>query len=274
MSTAGIGGLLARRRRSLGLSQLDLALRLNVSQRHLGFVETGRAGASKDLLVVWMSELGFEPSETNAALVRSGFQAADLDRAAAPAGPLHDLERVLEAHEPHPAFVFDAAWQMVRINSGARRLCALLMPGFWREAGEPLTGVDMIEAMMAPDGFFSQMSNAGAVAAALLRQLRVEEMLHPDMSERIDRLEARLRRDLDLGDATLARQQSGRSLELVFESAHGRLNFVTAQFMAGLPQDAGPTSLRMEVWFPADQATKSVMTALARQGARNEPEDP
>lgn len=265
MSKAQIGGLLAQRRRARGISQLDLALRLGISQRHLGFVETGRAGVSKSLMIGWMEALEFEPSEANGLLIRSGFTAIELD-IDGDRDPMHDLARVLEAHEPFPAFLFDASWRMRRINLGGQRLCALLMPEFWRGTVEPEAGVDMIAAMIDPGGLFSQMINAASVGDALLHQLRIEQVLHPEIGERVDRLEKRLRHEFNL-DERRERRQTLRSLEMVFLSAAGRLSFVTAQFMAGLPQDARPSSLRMEVWFPTDELTRRVMSRLAGAGA-------
>ena len=44
-------------RKSKRLSQLELALRMGVSQRHLSFVESGRAQPSRELLLTWLHEL-------------------------------------------------------------------------------------------------------------------------------------------------------------------------------------------------------------------------
>ncbi len=40
------------------LSQLALSLRLDVSQRHISCVESGRAQQSRELLVAWLDALG------------------------------------------------------------------------------------------------------------------------------------------------------------------------------------------------------------------------
>jgi transcriptional regulator with XRE-family HTH domain len=44
-------------RKSRRLSQLELALRMGVSQRHVSFVESGRAQPSRELLLAWLQEL-------------------------------------------------------------------------------------------------------------------------------------------------------------------------------------------------------------------------
>ena len=55
------------------LSQLALALRLGVSQRHVSFVESGRARASRDLLVAWLRELEAPLSVFNQVLLDAGY---------------------------------------------------------------------------------------------------------------------------------------------------------------------------------------------------------
>ena len=67
------GGHLREWRRRRRLSQLDLALRAEVSARHLGFVETGRAGPSRALVLRLAEELEVPLRERNILLVAAGF---------------------------------------------------------------------------------------------------------------------------------------------------------------------------------------------------------
>ncbi|MDP9139170.1 MAG: helix-turn-helix domain-containing protein, partial [Pseudomonadota bacterium] len=48
---AGFGTLLRDVRRARHLSQLDLAMNAEVSQRHLSFLESGRARPSREMVV-------------------------------------------------------------------------------------------------------------------------------------------------------------------------------------------------------------------------------
>ncbi|RYE35588.1 MAG: XRE family transcriptional regulator [Hyphomicrobiales bacterium] len=259
-SALELGRLLAKRRRAHGISQLDLALRLEISQRHLGFVETGRSRPSRLLLASWITTLEFDPSEANAILLKAGFPpgAIPVDPAARQ-GAYDGMARVLCAHEPYPAFIFTADWDIALNNAGGVFLCDLLMPELWRSGPQSASGLDMIAAMIHPGDFFSQMINPAPVAHALLRQLRVEQLLRPSLAARVDQLEDRLLRDFELAAAAHARDDVGRSLEMAFTSPLGELRFVTAQIVPGLPHDALPDSLRMEVWFPADRRTKDAL---------------
>lgn len=263
MRHSDVGRLLAVKRKELGISQLELALRLGMSQRHLGFVETGRSHASRPLLATWMAELGFETSEANAAFLKAGFPPGGVSATAAPSEDVvTGMTKILQAHEPFPAFIFDAGWVMVRLNEGGQRLCELLMPELWRSVASPESGLDMIEAMIDARGLFSQMDDAATIAAELLRQLRIEQVLRPSLGVRIDRLEERLVADFELGAVSSVGIDAGRPLELCFSTALGKLRFIKAQLVTGLPQDALPASLRMEVWFPSDRFTKNRLSAI------------
>ena len=48
---------LQQARKARRLSQLELSLRMGVSQRHVSFVESGRSRPSRDLLLTWLQEL-------------------------------------------------------------------------------------------------------------------------------------------------------------------------------------------------------------------------
>lgn len=39
------------------MSQLELSMRVGVSQRHMSFVESGRSNPSRELLMAWLQEL-------------------------------------------------------------------------------------------------------------------------------------------------------------------------------------------------------------------------
>lgn len=60
-------------RKSKRLSQLELALRMGVSQRHVSFVESGRAQPSRELLLNWLHELQAPLALRNVALQQAGF---------------------------------------------------------------------------------------------------------------------------------------------------------------------------------------------------------
>ena len=60
-------------RKSQRISQLELALRMGVSQRQVSFVESGRARPSRELLLAWLQELQAPLALRNVALQQAGF---------------------------------------------------------------------------------------------------------------------------------------------------------------------------------------------------------
>ena len=60
-------------RKARRLSQLELSLRVGVSQRHVSFVESGRAKPSRELLMAWLQELDAPLAVCNAAMLQAGY---------------------------------------------------------------------------------------------------------------------------------------------------------------------------------------------------------
>ncbi len=112
---------LQRVRKARRLSQLELSFRLRVSKRHVSFVESGRAKPSRELLAAWLHELDAPLTVRNEAMLQAGCAPAY------GAAPLGDpsltqanaaLEQLLRAHDPMPALVLDAQWNLVRPMRG------------------------------------------------------------------------------------------------------------------------------------------------------------
>jgi transcriptional regulator with XRE-family HTH domain len=125
------GPLLKEWRRRRRRSQLDLALDVGVSPRHLSFVETGRSKPSPELLLVLAERLEVPLRDRNAFLLAAGYAPrypqTSLDdpemrrvRAA--------LQRMLDGHDPYPGIVIDRLWNVTLSNDAARALVDLLPP--------------------------------------------------------------------------------------------------------------------------------------------------
>lgn len=101
-----VGTLLRDWRSRRRLSQMELALDIGISPRHLSFVETGRSRPSADLLVTLAARLEVPLRERNRMLLSSGYapryshrplQARDMQPVRAA------LQRLLELHQPYPS---------------------------------------------------------------------------------------------------------------------------------------------------------------------------
>jgi GT2 family glycosyltransferase len=124
---ATAGGLLRGWRTHRRRSQMDLALAANVSTRHLSFVETGRAQASRGLLLDLCEHLDVPLRERNAVLLAAGL-APRYAESALDSADLGEVRRALEAlvagHEPFPALVVDRAGDVVLANRAVGALLA------------------------------------------------------------------------------------------------------------------------------------------------------
>lgn len=255
-----LGQVLKGARKERGLSQLELSLRLGISQRHLGFIELGRSRPSRSLLVRLLEELESDPSMINAALHHANYSPQGLAKGEGADQLLLALEQMVEAHEPFPAIVFDADWLVQRMSGGGWWLCDQSMPGLWdRQCGPH----DMIAAVGSPEGLLSRLRDPHIAGGALLAQFRAEAWARPSLNERVEAcakaLEARFGADLSSD-----RQPSSPSLVLTFETQFGDLSFFAIQTVPGIPQDVSLGSIRAELWYPLDDWTRSVMMTEVR----------
>src|SRR5262245_1214998 len=101
---APVGQLLRVWRERRHLSQLSLATEAEISQKHLSFIESGRATPSREMVLHLAEQLEIPLRERNALLLAAGFAPVFRDR------PLDDpalararatIDLILKGHEPH-----------------------------------------------------------------------------------------------------------------------------------------------------------------------------
>ena len=257
---------LQQARKARRLSQLELSLRVGVSQRHVSFVESGRSKPSRPLLMAWLHELDAPLVVRNAALLQAGYapaygNATLADPALAQAN--NALAQLLRAHDPLPALVIDASWNVLHFNQGGRWLAATLMP--WSADLPQDASVNMLDLLAHPEGFAKHMLNLDEVGPALLAHLRDDASVQPALAPKVEAF-ARLLRDrvgaqnLHLGWP----RPMAPVLTTRFATPHGELSFFSMFTTFGTPQDITLASLRVEHMFAADAATRAVLAAQVR----------
>jgi transcriptional regulator with XRE-family HTH domain len=258
---------LQQARKASRLSQLELSLRVGVSQRHVSYVESGRAKPSRELLQAWLHELNMPLIARNAAMLQAGY--APIYSNSSLAEPVmaeanDALLHLLHAHDPMPAFVIDADWNVLHLNDGGRWLAAMLMP--WMAQLPDDTPMNMLDAFCHPEGFARHMLNIDEVGPALLAHLRDEASMRPALASRVEAFAGLLR--LRAGAHTGSRgslaawpSQAAPVLTSRFSTAHGELAFFSMFTTFGTPQDITLASLRVEHMFAADERTRTVLRA-------------
>ena len=264
VADAGFGPLLRQWRTRRRLSQLELALEAGVSTRHLSFIETGRAQPSREMVLLLARALDVPLRDRNDLLTTAGYapiyRASSLD-APALAQVRRALDFILRQQEPYPALVLDRHWNVLQVNEGSARVqAAFLDPAASAALGQP----NAMRLMFHPSGFRPFIVNWEATAASLIQWLHrdaaggradaethrlLEELLaYPDVPRQWRRL------DLDASPAPF----------LPIELAKGdlRLRYFTTLTTLGTPHDITLQELRIESFFPADEATESASVGL------------
>lgn len=248
-------------RRKRRLSQLDLALEAGVSQRHLSFLESGRAKPSRGMILQLSETLAVPLRERNDWLVAAGF--APLFRAR----PLDDpqmsqvmgaVQRMLRNHEPYPAVALDRAWNLRLANAPFERLVASFGEALWDRVGGGTR--NLMRLFFHPEGIRPWVVN-WAVAGPLVwhRACREAEITgNPDLLALLAELKP-FQEPETLGlpeEAVLL-----PVLPLILEKAGLRVAFFTVIATFGTAQDVTADELRIESLFPADEATERIFQA-------------
>jgi len=255
-------GVLLRRWRAVRrVSQLDLALDADISTRHLSCVETGRAQPSREMVLRLAEALEVPLRERNALLLAAGYAPlyphTGLDKPEVEAAR-RAVEFLMAQLEPYPVVVVDRYWNTLRMNSGAKRFLACF-PGC--DSGTPHNGVRLV---FHPQGLRPFIVNWEATAATFIQWLQRDLLRAGD---------AETRRLLDelLSYPDVPRQWRALDLDastapfLAMELCRGdvRLSFFTMLASLGTPYDITLHELRIECFFPADEATEEALRRLA-----------
>lgn len=256
-------------RRSARISQLELALRLGVSQRHVSFVESGRSKPSRSLLIAWLRELGSPLALRNTVMLQAGY--APAYRETRPDDPLLQptraaMTQLLTTHDPMPAMVIDANWTVLELNKGADWLARLLMPAI-ADLPAPLPSFNLIDAYCQPDGLLNAVVNLAETGPMTLAHLRQHQRAHPALAARVDAFAAALASRLGHGLSatdTAADQVAPPVTPFRVATAHGELAFFAMYTTFGSPQDITLASLRVEHLFAQDSFTVEVLRRHVR----------
>lgn len=280
MTNFGRGGvmslpnILRQTRDACGLSQLDLAAEINVSQRHVSFLESGRARPSRELLIAWMHRVGASASVRNAALLEAGYAPTGTKGGGDDTPPkpcLTALRQVIAAYEPFPGFVLTSEMEMAAWNKPGDWLFSTLMPDLWNAELDGRTGFDMIAALSNPNGLLSKACDRRNASLAMLEQLRLETWLNPGLGPRVDALadcldklpETEVKITGNTIDPHMPLAFGTTYLPLSFQTAYATLSFLRVQGVFELPQDVTVFSFRVELWLPNDDHTRNVVTGLS-----------
>ena len=262
-ATAGrraLGRLLKEWRGRRGFSQLDLAIAARTTQRHLSFIESGRATPSREMVFRLAATLSLPLRQQNTLLLAAGYAPAWRERElSAPGMEVVDraLDFMLAQHEPYPAFVVDRRWNLLRANRGAVKFVEFLTgPAASAPNAEP---VNLAVALISPDGLRPLIVNWREVAAHFLRGVKDDAEMDgtPETMALLTRLSA-LAQDSLLSDALFPEETSPPVLPIHFQRGETSLRLFTTIATLGTPRDITLDEIRIEFFFPMDSATETI----------------
>ena len=260
--TSRLGPLLREWRLARRFTQEGLAERAEVSTRHISFLETGRSQASREMTLVLGNALDLPLRERNVLLVAAGF-APVYRETSLEAEPMHHIRRALDhmlaQQEPFPAMVLDRTWNLLRMNQGGTRLFARL---FGARVPPPEVVGNLAHAMFHPEGLRDVIVDWPALAAVLAERLHRDAAADPGPGG------PRMLRDAVLaypGVPAVLRVPGLERVPSVAVAVHvrvpgrGEARLFIMLATLGTPLDVTAEELRVELYFPLDEASDAFL---------------
>lgn len=273
---AGFGAALAAARKANKLSQLDLALSAGVSQRHISFLEVDRATPSREMVFRLSEALRLSLSDQNVLLGAAQF-APRYNHSGFDAPALAALRRALEfscaKHEPFPALIVDCAWRPLYANMAAMRVFGAL---FSSEMLDP--SISLLSSVLRSSGLRDAVDDYPGLIAHMVRRLRQERAALPCGASR-DVIDTVLSEAGHFFESYPERPAETNAPAFVLSIAvrHIKLSLIATIATFAEPLDIGVEQLRLESFYPADEATGAALCRLAQldapgtQGSSNVP---
>lgn len=260
---ATIGDHLRMWRKRRRLSQLAFALDAEISQKHLSFIESGRARPSREMVLRLAERLDAPLRERNLMLNAAGYASMYRERALddpalAPARAAIDM--VLTGHEPFPALAVDRMWRLVAANRAVTPLMALTQDRTLLEAP-----VNVLRLSLHPRGLAPRIRNLGEWRAHTLA--RLSRQIEATGDAGLVRLHAELAGYGEAADEPAEVDVAGVVTPLRLATEAGELSFISTTTVFGAPGDVTLAEIAIEAFYPADAATGAALREMADRGA-------
>lgn len=248
-------------RNARGLSQLDLASAADVSSRHLSYLETGKSQPSREMLLGLGRALQLQLRELNAMLVAAGYSAAysESDSRTFSSEVNRALQFMMKQQEPYPLLVLNRGYEITASNHSAQSLISRLL------GCTELREKNSLRLVFDPALLRPQIENWGELASSLLHRLQGELLQHRNDSALRDLLSS-LAAYPDVPESWRVpdwSQQSSPTLPFRFRYEGETYAFLTTMTVFQAPQDIALEEMRIESYYPLDDATHDLCVRLA-----------
>ena len=261
------GPMLRAWRRRRGASQLSLALQSGVSQRHVSFLESGRARPSREMVVQLSTALDVPLRQRNEMLLAAGFAPAyrESNLAAPELAPMRRaIDFMLKQQEPYPAVVIDRLWNLLQANEAANAFTIFLFDGM-PPAPPPGKGPNLLRWILDPGALRPKISNWEEVARYLVSTTYAEILAAGGEPRALGFIEEIMAYpDVPASFRKLRFEERPAPVLTVDYLVGGKaLSVFTTIATLGTPQDVTLQEVRVENFFPADDRSDALFRSLA-----------
>ncbi|GAA1301416.1 transcriptional regulator [Planotetraspora silvatica] len=259
MTVTNIGHLIRRQRGLARRSQMDLAHEIGISPRHLSFVELGKSKPSPEVLMKIAQHLDLPLRERNDWLLAAGYAPRY------PETPLTEsalsrvrasLQALLDTHDPFPGIAMDRRWNVQLSNHAALRLVSGIP--------EDVLGVpaNVFRMALHPAGLAGRTRNLPQWSAYLLRRLdravvRTQDPCLAALADEIATWPAVPERHT--WSSLFPDEADDPVLSWRLELDGEELSMYSVLSTFGTPMDVTLSDLSIELFFPADEQTETIL---------------
>jgi transcriptional regulator with XRE-family HTH domain len=243
------------------LSQLDLAAEVEISTRHLSFVETGRSQPSRAMVLRLAERLSVPLRERNALLVAAGFAPmysthtlSDPSMSSARAA----VELILSGHEPFPALLVDRHWTLVAANKTVMPMLAGV------DASLLTSPMNVLRVTLHPKGMAPRIENLAQWREHVIARVQRDFDLTAD--ETLKSLLEELRgypSGEDKASEGPPTSYPGVVVPLKLRTPAGVITLFSTTTVFGTPVEVTLSELMLEAFYPADEFSASVLRQVA-----------
>lgn len=261
--------LLKRWRANRRISQLELSLAAEVSQRHISFLESGRAMPSRSMVLQLGHVLDVPLRDRNRLLTAAGFAPVfeartfdDPDMAPI----VSAIELTLKHHEPNPAVVVDRNWNVLMYNDALYRAFTALVgniDAMWEQVGAEGER-NLLKLTFHPDGLRQYIANWREIGPILIGRTRREAEV--DSNAVLDELLDEILAYPGIPKRWYAPDRHKSLppvLPLEYDIGGTRLRLFSMLSTFGTAQDVTADELRIESFFPADETSAALLRTLS-----------
>ncbi|HEX9556913.1 MAG TPA: helix-turn-helix domain-containing protein, partial [Reyranella sp.] len=261
------GPMLRAWRRRRGASQLALALQSGVSQRHVSFLESGRAKPSREMVVQLSTALDVPLRQRNTMLLAAGFAPVyrESNLGAPELTPVRQaIARMLKQQEPYPAVVIDRLWNLLDANEAAAAFTLFLYEGP-PPVPPPGKQPNLLRSLLDPRELRSKVANWEEVARYLVSTTYAEILAAGGEPKALAFIEEVMAYpDVPASFRKLRFEDRPPPVLTVDYIVGGKsLSVFTAIATLGTPQDITLQEVRIECFFPADERSDALFRSLA-----------